>query len=188
MKISRVWAMPSPQTFSVKPIKELVEKYLVQIGGVSIDPFARDTTYATHRNDMNSKCSAEYQMDAYEFLLHMEDKGIVADLILFDPPYSPRQAADCYAAAGVDPKTLDAVRKRKGNVWQRTKSWSEEKSVISRIQKPGGVVISFGWDSNGIGKKRGYEIEEILLICHGACHNDTICMVERKTLVARPND
>lgn len=181
MIVRREWAMPSPQTFSVKPIKELVERYLAS-GGVSLDPFARDTTYATHRNDMNPACSAEYKMDAYEFLLHMEERGVVADVVLFDPPYSPRQAADCYAAAGIDPKTLEAVRQRKGNVWQRTKNWSEEKEAISRLQKPGGIVLSFGWDSNGIGKKRGYEIEEILLVCHGACHNDTICTVERKVL------
>lgn len=30
----------------------------------------------------------------------------------------------------------------------------------------------------GIGKL--YKIEEILLVCHGGAHNDTICMAERK--------
>lgn len=31
-----------------------------------------------------------------------------------------------------------------------------------------------------MGKKRGYTIEEILLVCHGPGHNDTICMAESK--------
>ena len=32
-----------------------------------------------------------------------------------------------------------------------------------------------------IEKKNGYTIEEILIVCHGGAHNDTICMAERKT-------
>lgn len=44
----------------------------------------------------------------------------------------------------------------------------------------GGKVISFGWNSCGIGKTRGFEIERILIVCHGGHHNDTICTVEKK--------
>ena len=47
-------------------------------------------------------------------------------------------------------------------------------------------VISCGWNSTGMGKARGYEIEEILLVNHGAAHNDTIVMVERKPLTPPP--
>lgn len=52
---------------------------------------------------------------------------------------------------------------------------------IARIVAPGGLVISFGWDSTGMGKGRGFETVEILLVNHGACHNDTIVTVERKS-------
>lgn len=58
--------------------------------------------------------------------------------------------------------------------------WSKQKEQIARIVKPNGVVISFGWNSGGIGKKYGFEIEEILLVAHGGWHNDTIVTVERK--------
>ncbi len=51
---------------------------------------------------------------------------------------------------------------------------------LCQLMKPGGVVLSFGWSSNGMGLKRGYEIEEIMLVAHGGAHNDTICMAERK--------
>ncbi len=46
--------------------------------------------------------------------------------------------------------------------------------------KVGGYAISFGWNSSGFGKKRGFEIIEILLVAHGGRHNDTIVTVERK--------
>lgn len=45
----------------------------------------------------------------------------------------------------------------------------------------GGIVITCGWNSGGIGKKYGFEIEEILLVAHGGWHNDTIVVVDRKT-------
>ena len=31
-----------------------------------------------------------------------------------------------------------------------------------------------------MGKKLGFGLEEILLVCHGSDHNDTIVVVERK--------
>lgn len=52
--------------------------------------------------------------------------------------------------------------------------------VRVQIAVPGGVCLSFGWSTNGMGKTRGYEIEEILLVAHGGARNDTICMAERK--------
>lgn len=58
--------------------------------------------------------------------------------------------------------------------------WKNLKSEIKRITKKDGIVISFAWNSNGIGKTYGFEIIEILLVPHGGNHNDTICVVERK--------
>ena len=59
------------------------------------------------------------------------------------------------------------------------------KNEITRILKPNGIVISFGWNSGGIGKVNGFNIIEILMIAHGGNHNDTICTgtVEYKNLV-----
>lgn len=42
------------------------------------------------------------------------------------------------------------------------------------------IVLSFGWNTVGMGKKRGFEIIEIMLVCHGGAHNDTICIAERR--------
>ena len=175
--ISRVWAMPSPLTFSVKPIHSFVERWLRP---VSVDCFARDCQLADITNDLNPATKAMHHMDVLDFAEWLGREGIRPACILFDPPYSPRQAADCYEAAGVDPRTLEAVKRRKGNAWQRTKNWREERDALASVQGPGDVVLSFGWDSCGMGKKRGYELAEVLLVCHGACHNDTICTAEIK--------
>lgn len=86
------------------------------------------------------------------------------------PPYSLRQVSECYKNVGVE-------------VTQETtqSSWrSKHLDEISRIVKPNGLVISFGWNSSGVGKTRGFELLEILLVAHGGSHNDTIVTVERK--------
>jgi hypothetical protein len=52
--------------------------------------------------------------------------------------------------------------------------------LISPKIKLGGYAISFGWNSNGFGEKYGFTIIEILMVCHGSSHNDTIVVVEIK--------
>ncbi len=100
-----------------------------------------------------------------------------ADLVLFDPPYSPRQIKELYDGIGL---------KMGGKEAWRTAAWTAERDVIDAMVQPNGIVLSFGWNSLGMGKKRGYEVEEIILVTHGAAHNDTICMAERK--LSRPPD
>lgn len=63
---------------------------------------------------------------------------------------------------------------------QSRKFYSDIRNEIERILKPSGIVLSFGWSSVGIGKKRGFELKEILLLCHGGNHNDTMCLKEVK--------
>lgn len=54
------------------------------------------------------------------------------------------------------------------------------RDAIAPIVAPGGIVLSFGWNSVGMGKRHGYEQIEILLCCHGGAHNDTICLAEKQ--------
>ena len=51
---------------------------------------------------------------------------------------------------------------------------------MARIIKPGGYAICCGWTSQGLGKNRGFEMIEILLVPHGGSKNDTIVTVEVK--------
>ena len=91
-----------------------------------------------------------------------------ADGVLFDPPYSPRQIKECYEGIGI--KEFNT----------KSDFYSNVKDEIARVVKPGGKVISFGWNSMGMGKNRGFEIKRILLVPHGGAKNDTIVTVEVK--------
>jgi hypothetical protein len=58
--------------------------------------------------------------------------------------------------------------------------WGNLKKEVSRVIKPNGICISFGWNTNGIGKTKGFTVLELMMVAHGGNHNDTICTVERK--------
>lgn len=166
MDIERQWAMPNKNTFEIKPIKELIQNEMTT--GLWIDPFANRNKLATVTNDLNPVFDTDYHMDALDFLKIFDDSSV--DGVLYDPPYSPRQVTECYQGVGMNVT----------NETTRASFWGNQKKEISRIVKPGGKVITFGWNSGGIGRKYGFEITRILLIPHGGWHNDTICTVEVK--------
>lgn len=133
-----------------------------------VDPFANSNKFGTITNDLDTQYNTDYHMDATDFLSMLDDD--MADMVLYDPPFSPRQVAECYKKLGqtVNMETTQASY------------WSNQKKQIGRIVKYSGIVITCGWNSGGIGKKYGFEIEEVLLVPHGGWHNDTIVVVERK--------
>lgn len=167
MTISRKWAMPNKNTFSIKPIKELLEN-IVDKEKLWIDPFANSNKIAKITNDLDTSYDTNYHLDALDFLKLFKDNSV--DGVLFDPPYSPRQVSECYKSLG---KTVNM---------QTTQAsyWSNMKKEISRIVKKNGKCITFSWNSGDIGKTYGFEIDEIMLVPHGGWHNDTICTVEIK--------
>lgn len=167
---ARSFAMPNAATFSIPPIGAFVQRYLAN-SLVSIDPFARNNSWATYTNDIDPNTSAQHHMDAAEFCLMMAEKGFSADLGIFDPPYSPRQISECYRIAGKPVTTTDT---------QNAALYKRVRDALDLLISPGGFVLSFGWHSNGMGKKRGYELLELSLVAHGGAHNDTICIAERK--------
>lgn len=167
MIIQKKWEMPNKNTFDIKCIKALIDKYH-NTNLLSIDPFANTNKIAKITNDLDPEVGADFCMDALEFLQTFENESV--DFVFYDPPYSPRQISECYKKMG---KTVNM---------QTTQAsfWGNLKKEIARITKPNAIVLSFAWNSNGIGKKLGFECIEILLVSHGGNHNDTICTVERK--------
>lgn len=159
----RVWAMPSKWTFSMPVVKDLLDREMQ--GDLWADPFAGLNSPAAITNDIEPDRKATHNLDALEFLRSFDDDSL--DGVLFDPPYSPEQCLRRYTP------------KHNGTAG-RAEYWARCKDEIARIVRPGGRCISFCWDSTGVGKTRGFSITDILLICHGACHNDTICTVEQK--------
>lgn len=168
MLIERKWAMPNKHTFLVKPIRDLISEEMTS--GLWVDPFAGWHSLASITNDLNPSAPTDFHVSALDFLRLFEDESV--DGVLFDPPYSPRQVRECYDGFS------EAIQ------WDgRATFWSDAKDECARILKVGGTAISFGWNSMGLGKTRGFDITRILLVPHGGIHNDTICTVETKTRI-----
>lgn len=166
LKIERAWAMPSPWTFQIPPIKKLLDKY-VKDGKGWVDPFSGRSTLAEFRNDLDPRTPCESHLDAAEYCksLSGEFEGV-----LFDPPYSGRQVKELYTYLN------RKVHRDDTNAY----FYANVKRLIAPKIKIGGFAISCGWNSNGFGRKYGFEIVEILMVCHGSSHNDTIVTVELK--------
>lgn len=166
MKIERVWAMPNRWTFTIKPIRELLERY-VSNGEGWVDPFAGLNSPAEITNDLNPDMPTKYHMHSLDFCQLLKGK---CEGILFDPPYSTRQIVECYGKMGL------CIRRKE----DKHAFFDREKNILYNKVKIGGLTISFGWSTVGFGITRGFEIMEILLVCHGGHHNDTIVTVEKK--------
>ena len=167
MVIDRIWSMPSKNTFTIKPIKDLLNRYIIP-SQTWIDGFANESKIATITNDLNPEYDTDHHLDALDFFKMFQDNSI--DGVLYDPPYSLRQVSECYKGVGKE-VTMETTQS----------SWrSRHIDEISRILKPNGICICFGWNSSGIGKERGFKLLEILLVPHGGSKNDTIVTVESK--------
>jgi hypothetical protein len=170
VKINRVWAMPNSQTFTIKPIKELISRY-IRSENIWIDPFVRNSIFkdkCKFTNDLNPEIDSTHNLEALDFLKLIDSDSI--DGVLFDPPYSFRQIMECYNGIGRKVFQTDT----------NGSFYADKKNEIARIVKSGGIVISFGWNSMGIGKTRGFKMIEILMVPHGGSKNDTIVTVEVK--------
>lgn len=167
IRFNRIWAMPNKYTFAIPPIYEFIFDHINSDGierryKTIVDPFCGSSLIANIRNDMR-----ESGVESLDWLMSM--KSASADVVLFDPPYSPRQKKECYDDVGVHLSDTTSGY------------WAELKDEIARITKPGGLVLSFGWNSNGIGMSRSFRIiEPGLIVAHGGNHNDTMCTAERK--------
>ena len=169
MIIERCWSMPNKNTFDIPPIRKLLSEEMSDKSRLWIDPFANRNRYADITNDLNPEFDTDYHLDALDFLKLFDAQSVYG--VLYDPPFSPRQIAECYKNVGMAVTTETT----------QNSFWRMHKQEISRIVVPGGKVITCGWNSGGIGIKYGFEITRILLVPHGSWHNDTIVTVEVKT-------
>lgn len=133
-----------------------------------IDPFANNSKIATVTNDLNPDFNTDFHLDAFDFLKMFDNNSI--DVVLYDSPYSTRQVSESYKNIGKEVTALDTSAN-----WRK-----KHLDEIQRILKPNGIAICFGWNTNGVGKTRGFEMVEVLIVAHGGSHNDTLCTVEIK--------
>ena len=62
-------------------------------------PFAAGNRLANVTNDIDPQYDTDFHMDATDFLNLFKLDSV--DTVLYDPPYSPRQVAECYKALGI---------------------------------------------------------------------------------------
>lgn len=160
--------MPDSSTFSIEPINALIAHEL-RGARRACDPFVNHSPFRhlCVSNDIDPEIPADHHMDALEFLRSRADREF--DLVLFDPPYSPRQVSEVYRKVGgtVDMTTTQAS------------FWGDLKTEIRRVLDLDGKVITCGWNSGGVGGPT-MRIERIVMVAHGGWHNDTIVTVERR--------
>lgn len=169
MILTRVWAMPSKWTFQVAPLRAIIDRYK-QPDETWVDPFAGQTSPAEIRNDLNTANPADYHLEAQKFVQQLlTDVGTV-DGALFDPPYSLTQVSRSYQDMGLQFKGKE----------NPTGGFPKVRDGLAQLVRIGGHVISYGWNTVGMGKKRGFEPVEYLICSHGGNRNDTLVVVERK--------
>lgn len=150
MKIERVWAMPSKNTFNMPPVAKLIAEESRDCYTV-IDPFPYQS-----------------KKDVFEYLEEFEDESV--DLALVDPPYTKRQVSEHYREQGVEVSG-----------WHTSSGWTAKvKREVARVIKPHGKSITFGYNTNGLGKVNGMRIYRILICPSGGDHYDLLCTCEKK--------
>lgn len=110
------------------------------------------------RNDVNINMVADFHLDALDFVKQCKTKF---DTIILDPPYAYRKAMEMY----------------NGNYSSRFKQLADE---IPRILNNSGKVISFGYHSTFLGKKRGFKLNKLCVFAHGGSQHCTIGIIEKK--------
>ena len=156
MQLKRYREKPNPLTFAMPRVAAILEHWGVGEGWA--DPFANTSQVAEYRNDLNEKMPTASHLAAHVFLQQFPADSLRG--VLLDPPYSMRQAHEVYDGYGQTIQITPTLRE------------------ASRVIVPGGLAISFGWNSNGLG--RGFEKLAVYLIAFGGQHNDTLITVERK--------
>jgi len=151
---------PRKYTFEMKKLKQWTEKNCI---GNVLNLFAGKTllNVSETRVDLNKDMPADYYMDSYEFVEMAKEKGWKYNTIIFDPPYNLRKSREKYN--GIYTSELRKI-----------------KTLLPDILKENGRVISYGYDTTGMGKTRGFEKISLCIVNHAGDHNDTLCLIEQK--------
>jgi len=134
---------------------------------VTVDPFARNCQLGhPYTNDIDPLTDAQHHLQAWDFLRWFdESSGTKADLVIFDPPFSERMSKDKYEGYGLNLYASDSKR------------MLECYRIISRIIKPGGMLLKFGYNANE--NIQNYDIEKIWIVDKGGNRNSTIISLWR---------
>lgn len=158
MKFTYMQVPLNRYTFSNKRIRKWVESHCE---GLVLNLFAGKTflVCCEIRNDVREDMPAHFHMDALEFVQQWERKKF--DTVLLDPPYSYRKSMEMYGGKIMSP-------------------FNALKDAIPRILGKTGIVITFGYHSVSMSRKRGFSQEHLLVMSHGGAIHDTLVIIERQ--------
>jgi hypothetical protein len=165
LTIERIFEMPRKWTFQMPKLRGWVEsrlegRVLNLFGGVTLLTPPDGGSIVT--NDIDPVHNSDYQLDACD-LAQWTSKEFADqfDTVIFDPPYSFYQAAKTYGI-------------------KKQQKVSHARDVVEYVLRPGGRVISLGFNSTGMGSSRGFEKEGLLIVNGGGSHNDIMVLSERR--------
>lgn len=160
LTIDRIFEMPRKWTFQMPKLRQWIEdrlegSVLNMFGGV-----VRLKGDVIH-NDIEPALlvDGDLNRDAFD-LTHWVSDQKRFDTVVFDPPYSAHQAVVSYGT-------------------KKAQKVTHARDVVEYVLRPGGRVLSLGFNSTGMGACRGFEKEHILMVNCGGSHNDYIVMCER---------
>lgn len=131
--------------------------------GEIVDPFARNCPWAgENTNDIDITTDAVHHMDALDYLKGWENDA--AALVLFDPPFSERQAVEKYGAHT--------------NLYTDGKYLSGCMAEIERVLVPGGLLLKLGYNSTR--HRDTFDLVRMWVVNFGGNRNDVIVTLWRK--------
>lgn len=172
MTFERIFEMPRAMTFRMPKLRQWVESRLEGdvlnlFGGLTHLSPPAGAVY--HHNDISPNIHDKHSsLDACN-LLEWQGLGQKFDTVVFDPPYSDFQAVKTYGV-------------------KKAQKVSHARDVVEYVLRPGGRVISLGFNSTGMSNSRGFTKEGLLLVNCGGSHNDYIVLSERHNTGSSPQD
>lgn len=148
-------------TFESPKIKKWVED---NCSGLCLNLFAGKTKLNINevRNDLDMTMEADYHLDVIDFVkMWKKQNAEKFETVILDPPYSFRKA----------------IEKYNGNYNSKFKMLAD---LLPDILNSSGRVISFGYHSTFMGKKRGFTLEKMAIFAHGGAQHCTIGIVEAR--------
>tara|TARA_R100000306_G_scaffold50065_2_gene47154 strand:+ start:1210 stop:1767 length:558 start_codon:yes stop_codon:yes gene_type:complete len=127
------------------------------------DPYARNCRIAReYTNDIDPETDAKFHLDALDFLCSMDSGAF--DAVIFDPPFSEYQAK--------------RYEHGTANIYTTPGAVKDQMCEIERILKPGGYLLKFGYNTSR--HKGHFDLIRVMIVNHGANHNDTLVSLWRK--------
>ena len=178
MIINRIECIKKSNIFETDEAQKIINANKV---GVTVDLYAGANNIADITNDYDKSFQTKYHMEAIQFLKTLDDNS--CDTVICDPPTDASNGKYWKDKLNLPKITYNVNGKDKVIYYTRADYWSVLKKEISRVVKIGGVVIYSGCTSTGVGKKLGFELKELNILCHGGWTPDTYITVETKTKV-----